>query len=1134
MGCKYSKCCKSDTTVLRVPTKELGSIRNSDSNNVFGKVTDAVAASTTKRLSEGEARLSEYLPRTAFEVHLRCAKQLANLDFSLVDTATAGFASLVVGKNLSDPYALLAIGEPGVAWKERQHHGPVLRSKTIDDNLNPVWDEKFTIRANEGLDKVELHIVVFDYDGSLSVDDDFLGEVRIPLDFDNDDDGPQFTKVDDLPLTGELAVREKSTISVSYRHKVLTDPGDKVTYKVTAFTWDDSDVTAATAQPVYAMFVGTLGSTPIMCLQDASAQVLVSSQATHWSFEWENIGEPLYICVQLRHTAAHHCWALAKFTMSCYGKCWTFPFYSWLYDKKPAAVIFEGMATTPAAMRKRFQRLQDHKLHDHTQTPKARKRSVLQQITEAPPVENSGRGALLREVSATYGEDAPAQVTGSAGGESKAGGSPDESAVAAEQAEGENVLVLDQYERATRIAAKEAAERAAKKAQMVAEAVAKANEETSAAAASGQAVDSADISVAAAKPEARATPEAATADRAEEAGGEAKREEAAPADTNPEVEAAAQTDAAAAAEAAEAEYKLAVERMKAHEYDEGREYNMYRTDGSGTVVDTAMVEQKEEFAEAALERRAALIEEVNHRPLDADPDERYLMQTEARIIEVKTHQREYDWAQGMYFDNDDADWRILPGQINAAGPRGKIHSLNLPVTERFANDKQSDYFWIGVRGIANCYLSKFVGKFHPFSHFDDVLNLFRNIPYPEVIEDGRWRTDEEFGRHAVQGYDPIQLQQWPAAGTPEHAAMLAKFPVGDEALGWPAGRFREKEDAKALYCIDFVELIGMRCWDDLAPKKFHHNGTRPRFCAPSICLYAVEDGVLMPVAIQLGQDPTVSPLFTPVHDTPLDWLLAKMLVQNSGANLHQIISHAMKTHLIAEPFVIAAERNIAHCHPLYKIIKRHMRYTLAINTKARNGLIDMGGIFDEFISCGGGGHIELMIGLYDKWEIHHNNLRKNLEARGVMNKEELPYYPYRDDGLLVWDAMEAFIREVVDMHYATDADMKADTEMQAFAQDVAKFGHTQKHFDPAMVDTKDGVVELFTTLMWTVSCQHSSVNFGQYKYLGFPLNAPMSVYVDPRTIKKGEYDTEGKIMKHIMPTQHQICRQVAVAYMLGA
>lgn len=298
------------------------------------------------------------------------------------------------------------------------------------------------------------------------------------------------------------------------------------------------------------------------------------------------------------------------------------------------------------------------------------------------------------------------------------------------------------------------------------------------------------------------------------------------------------------------------------------------------------------------------------------------------------------------------------------------------------------------------------------------------------------------------------------------------------------------------------------------------------------------NGILMPIAIQLGQDPSKVPLFTQngkeTGTTPLDWLLAKMYVQNSGANMHQIISHAMKTHLISEPFVIAAERNLAHVHPLWKLIKRHTRYTLAINTKARNGLINAGGIFDEFISCGGGGHMKLCAQEYSKWNLLHNNLRKNLEARGCLDEDALPYYPYRDDGLLVWDAMEAYVREVVYMHYKGDADIQQDTELAAFAEDIAMHGHTQPQFDPKWLTTREGTIEVFTILIWTVSCQHSSVNFGQYKYLGFPLNAPMSLYKDPLTIRPGQIKSESQIMKEIMPSQHQICRQIAVAYMLGA
>jgi arachidonate 5-lipoxygenase len=215
-------------------------------------------------------------------------------------------------------------------------------------------------------------------------------------------------------------------------------------------------------------------------------------------------------------------------------------------------------------------------------------------------------------------------------------------------------------------------------------------------------------------------------------------------------------------------------------------------------------------------------------------------------------------------------------------------------------------------------------------------------------------------------------------------------------------------------------------------------------------------------------------------------------------------------------------------------LKRHTRYTLAINTKARNGLIDAGGIFDEFISCGGGGHIKLAVELYKKWTLRSNNIRRNLKERGVDNVEELPYYPYRDDGLLVWDAMETYVRDIVNNHYQNDEDIMNDKELQNYGQDICNHGHTSPQFEMSMVATKENVVETFTTIIWTVSCQHAAMNFGQYKYLGFPLNAPMSIYVDPTYIKKGEYDTEAKIMEKIMPSQHQIIKQISIAYILAA
>ena len=105
--------------------------------------------------------------------------------------------------------------------------------------------------------------------------------------------------------------------------------------------------------------------------------------------------------------------------------------------------------------------------------------------------------------------------------------------------------------------------------------------------------------------------------------------------------------------------------------------------------------------------------------------------------------------------------------------------------------------------------------------------------------------------------------------------------------------------------------------------------------------------------------------------------------------------------------------------------------------------------------------------------MHHNNLKKDLKKRGCDNKNELPYYPYRDDGMLVWNAMEEYVTDVVNMHYKTDADIMNDSELQHFAQDILDNGHTSPQFELEMASTKKNVVEMITTIVWTVSCQHS-------------------------------------------------------------
>lgn len=54
-------------------------------------------------------------------------------------------------------------------------------------------------------------------------------------------------------------------------------------------------------------------------------------------------------------------------------------------------------------------------------------------------------------------------------------------------------------------------------------------------------------------------------------------------------------------------------------------------------------------------------------------------------------------------------------------------------------------------------------------------------------------------------------------------------------------------------------------------------------------------------------------------DGRYDWMLAKMWVKSSDFNVHQLVTHFLRTHLTSEVFAIAMYRQLAAVHPVYKV-----------------------------------------------------------------------------------------------------------------------------------------------------------------------------------------------------------------------
>jgi arachidonate 5-lipoxygenase len=404
----------------------------------------------------------------------------------------------------------------------------------------------------------------------------------------------------------------------------------------------------------------------------------------------------------------------------------------------------------------------------------------------------------------------------------------------------------------------------------------------------------------------------------------------------------------------------------------------------------------------------------------------------------------------------------------------------------------------------------------------DIFDVFKSVEMPQIAK--RWQDDYEFARQAVQGISPVHIQSI--------TALPQGLPLTDgdvRGLLAPDTSLAQALAAKRVFLLDFEVL------EDIP--MFRHTdkeGVEERRWAPaSRCLLYLDDSQrLRPIAIQLGRHPEKDPVFTP-NDSEHDWLAAKIFLRCSEGNTHQMIGHALRTHFVVEPFVMATMRNLPDPHPVYKLLRRHFRYTLAINEGARQGLLAEGGVFDDFIATGGPdkGHIQLGQKGFRTWKLTDNQPRRDIERRGVLDPAVLPYYPYRDDALPLWDAIEEYVGGVLGHFYKSDADLVNDVEMQAWWADLTERGLPVDKLPCAQLTRVADLVNMLATVIFTGSVQHAAVNYLQYEHYGFVPNAPLCMRQPPPS-KKGTVGPED--IAAMIPSKSQTLWQVAIGRALSS
>jgi len=398
---------------------------------------------------------------------------------------------------------------------------------------------------------------------------------------------------------------------------------------------------------------------------------------------------------------------------------------------------------------------------------------------------------------------------------------------------------------------------------------------------------------------------------------------------------------------------------------------------------------------------------------------------------------------------------------------------------------------------------------------ESYRDLFQTIPVPGIA----WcfQDDHEFARLRVAGPNPMLLKRI--------HQIPAKFPLSAEAY---AAVVNGDTLAAALadgrlYVADYHAL------DVLVPGS---TDGQAKYVACPIALFAVppHGASLVPVAIQCGQDPNENPMFTPGPraDRQWGWEIAKLVVQVADGNWHELYAHLAHTHLVIEAVAVATRRHLAEVHPLWALLVPHFEGTMFINYEAATSLITAGGPIDRIF----GGTIASSQQMAAQGRLSFDFTQRmppnDFKARGVDDAGLLPDYPYRDDALLVWQAIHEWVQGYVGIYYADDAAVTADTELAAWVASIGGEGQV-KGFGP--VQTRHQLVDACAMILFTASAQHAAVNFPQAAIMEFAPAVTGALWQDVPLEREGHSRQD---WLSAMPPSPQALKQLEVLYLLGS
>ncbi|MFQ6644472.1 hypothetical protein Gotur_018373 [Gossypium turneri] len=448
----------------------------------------------------------------------------------------------------------------------------------------------------------------------------------------------------------------------------------------------------------------------------------------------------------------------------------------------------------------------------------------------------------------------------------------------------------------------------------------------------------------------------------------------------------------------------------------------------------------------------------------------------------------------MYVPRDEAFCEEKKRSVDAGSWKGMMNNL-FPF---FKHSTESD----SVNSFADINNLYKESRKHSNFPVESTADAFKFDPPNIVSRDASCcLRDDEFGRFTLAGMNPMSIERLkvfppvskldPSIYGPTQSALREEHLIS-HLDGMSVQKAIER---KKLFILDYH--------DAFLPflNSINAHPDRKAYATRTIFLLT-QMGTLKPIAIELSL-PSTNPfkpskqVITPPVDatTCWQWQLAKAHVCSNDSGAHELIQHWLRTHACMEPFIIAARRHLSAMHPILKLLHPHMRYTMDINARARELLISAGGIIESLFStkeCS----MEITSFAYKNWRFDMESLPADLIRRGVAELDPtephgikllIEDYPYANDGLLIWSAIERLVKDYVNYYYPDSSSIRSDPELNTWYYESINVGHADLRHEswwPNLSTPKD-LVSILTTLIWIASAKHAALNFGQYHYGGY-------------------------------------------------